>query len=889
MFLGLSQAEAADAQPGRRSVAEALSEGGIKLSDPAVRRRVAEEVALGERERKAAAAARARLAGLPLRGAKPGGGAWELAEFDGDQPLYRATLNANAAISTGANLLRVAPYRVDGNGGTVGIWDACAARATHREFGGRVTPMDGAPTNVDHSTHVAGTVCAAGVDPAAKGMATAARVESYDWNSDVSEMTSRGAAYPGEPGVINISSHSYGMSSGWANTLTPAYTWFGSGTTAAGLEDDFGKYNTYARDVDALAYSLPYYQIYWAAGNDRGDNPGTGAAVALSPGGATVVYDPALHPPGDNTYRGGYDTIGFIALAKNVLTVGSVDDAVTSGVRDPSKALISSFSSWGPTDDGRIKPDLVANGSWLKSTSYAGDASYSYMSGTSMATPNASGTSQQLVHWFNILFTNQAMRASTLKALLIHTADDRGRAGPDYVYGWGLFNGKGAADLLMAYRTNAGTRRVIEDRVATDRASVNFSFAWDGVSPLRATLCWTDPAGVSTTSGDSRTARLVNNLDLRLLGPDGTPYRPWVMPFVGDWSVASCTNAATTGSNLTDNVEQVLLAAPPAAGVYTARVTYAGTLANGEQAFSLILSGVAPNQRAPAPALTASTPVSGSGVLPLTLTGTGFLLGAEARLQRVSQPDVAGANVEARGDTLSARFDTAGMAGGWWKMTVVNPDGRRTILYNAFAVPEPLWGEDFETNSLAAKGWSVLSDVGTSQWALSTAKSVSPTRSAFSPGDAARSDTSLVSPAFAISPAETGLRLTFWNDYAFTANDAGVLEFSLDGGAWYGVTAAGSGAAFAANGYTGTVGGAGNKANPLKGQLAWIGASGGFVQVTVAFTDAAKYAGHSLRLRWRLGTDSTETSNGWYVDDVELSGVGAPTPVPPQGTALSIR
>ena len=148
---------AADGAVPRRGFAEIRAETDGDFRHPEVRRRVAEELARAERERRAAANDRARQLGLPLRGDKPGGGAWELAGFEGDQPLYRTTLNANAAVSTGANLVRLAPYGVDGSGGTVGIWDACSARTTHREFGGRVVSMDGAALTEDHSTHVAGT------------------------------------------------------------------------------------------------------------------------------------------------------------------------------------------------------------------------------------------------------------------------------------------------------------------------------------------------------------------------------------------------------------------------------------------------------------------------------------------------------------------------------------------------------------------------------------------------------------------------------------------------------------------------------------------------------------------------------------------------------------
>ncbi|MFA6631666.1 MAG: S8 family serine peptidase, partial [Kiritimatiellia bacterium] len=695
------------------------------LRDPAMRQNRVDARAEVARVRRAAAWARATQRGLPVKGEKPGGGAFELIDFDGERPLYRATCNANAAISSGANLLWAAPYGVTGNGGTVGVWDASSALTTHQEYGGRVTTKDGSGATYDHSSHVVGTVCAAGIDAAAKGMAPAVRVDSYDWDNDSGEMTARGAALPGEAGMLNISSHSYGINAGWVYTQTPVYTWYGAGTTAAGYEDHFGQYNTYARDIDVLAYSLPYYLIFWAAGNDRSDNPATGNAVALSPGGASVSYDPALHPPGDRTYKGGYDTVSYEGLGKNVLTVGALTDAVSGGLRSPGSALMTSFSSWGPTDDGRIKPDVVANGYYLRSTSYAGDTSYSTMSGTSMATPSAAGSAHLLVHLFHTLFTNQVMRASTLKALLIHTADDKGNAGPDYEYGWGLINAQAAAELLADYRSNAGTRRVVEDRVATSRTQVDVAFAWDGSSPIKATLCWTDPAGTATVSHDDRGGRLVNNLDLRVIGPDAAIHRPWVMPFVGDWSVASCAYAATVGSNATDTVEQVLIVAPAVAGVYTVRVTFAGTLTNGSQPFSLILSGVTPSQRAPAPVLTASSPSSGVGTLDFSLSGEHLMLGATVSLKRLAD-EVPGSQIEMLGDSAAARIDTTGMAGGWWRMAVANPDGQKAELWNAFAVPETLWQEPFETNDIAAKGWAFLSDIGTSQWVLSAVKAVSP-------------------------------------------------------------------------------------------------------------------------------------------------------------------
>src|SRR5204863_2438643 len=136
----------------------------------------------------------------------------------------------------------------------------------------------------------------------AKGMAPAVHIDSYEWNSDKSEMTSRGAAYPSEPGSIYLSNHSYGYSAGWTYTgySSPMWSWYGTGTTAASTDSQFGLYDSYARDNDALASSLPYYLMIWAAGNDRTDDPETGDPVSLSTSTRNVVsYNPSLHPPGD--------------------------------------------------------------------------------------------------------------------------------------------------------------------------------------------------------------------------------------------------------------------------------------------------------------------------------------------------------------------------------------------------------------------------------------------------------------------------------------------------------------------------------------------------------------------------------------------------------------
>ena len=875
VILALSASASAWAQ---NSVKDVLDAPGVNLRDPAQRQAAVTQLDALMTAKHQAARAKAQQMGLPLRTVHANGRIAEIADFDGNKPLYFTTHNANAAISTGASLLNVSPYNVTGSGQTVGIWDGGGVRTTHQELTGRVTIKDGAAL-ADHSTHVAGTIGASGVQAAAKGMASSVTIDSYEWTNDKSEQTGRGASYPGEAGKIYLSNHSYGIISGWNYTglSAPMWTWYGSGTTSAGIEVDFGKYETNARDEDSMAFSLPYYLILRSAGNERLDNPSAGQGVSLTTSTtSSVAYDPASHPAGDGTYRNGYDTLGFEATAKNVLTVGSAGDAVSGGTRSLAGAYMSSYSSWGPTDDGRIKPDVVANGEQLYSSLSSANTAYGTMSGTSMATPNTTGSAALVINWWNTLCPGHYLRSSTLKGLLIHTADDLGNVGPDYQFGWGLVNVKAAADLLQAYKNNPGTRRVIEDQISTTKTTCTYTFTWDGSSPIRATLSWTDPAGTATTSTDLRTARLVNNLDLAVTGPTGTVYRPWIMPFVGDWTNATFATPATTGINNTDNVERVDIAAPGNAGLYTVTVSYQGTLTNSLQNFSLILNGSA-NATAPAPTAGTISPNSvqqgASGLQSLTIAGANFLLGGTVKLTKTGQSDVATSNLEIRPGSITARLNPSSMAAGLWNVVMTNPDGQSVTLANAYTVVGSLWTETFETG---AAGWTHSAETPTyttDTWALSTSFSHSATHSYGAPASATKSICNLYSPVIAIPAGSSNLQLSFWRYYSSSSTrDGVVLEFSVDGGAWFDVTTSGSGAAFASGGYTTTLS---NSGSALSGRAAWAGTGTTWTQTIVNLTDNAKYPGHNLQARWRMGTNQGGSGTGFYLDDLILAGAAA--------------
>ena len=121
-------------------------------------------------------------------------------------------------------------------------------------------------------------------------------------------------------------------------------------------------------------------------------------------------------------------------------------------------------------------------------------------------------------------FPGQAMRASTLKGLIIHT---RRRPGPR---GAGLpvwlgpdEHGSRRETLFCATASRQVLHAIVESRLASGADTADTAFVWDGASPIRVTLCWTDPAAAGVTTLNSRTPCLVNDLDLRVIGPDGAP------------------------------------------------------------------------------------------------------------------------------------------------------------------------------------------------------------------------------------------------------------------------------------------------------------------------------------------------------------------------------
>ncbi|MDD3275981.1 MAG: S8 family serine peptidase, partial [Kiritimatiellales bacterium] len=256
-------------------------------------------------------------------------------------PPPRTMDNQNAARLSHVDDVQTAPYGLTGTNINVMLRDGGGV-ASHPDYAGRITAVESLAVHY-HSTHVAGTIVGNGSGyAAAKGMAPQAQLFSYDYNgSDADELIDAKNTYD-----ARLSNHSYGYVVGWEAT-----TWNDNTNL-------FGAYTTDTRDWDAVVHDENLY-IFKSAGNDR-DDTGTG-----------YPHDGTLY---GNDY---YDCMGTISSAKNIITIGAVDAA----------GAMSTFSAFGPTDDGRIKPDLVADGVSLLST-YT-NLNYAYMSGTSMSSPVA--------------------------------------------------------------------------------------------------------------------------------------------------------------------------------------------------------------------------------------------------------------------------------------------------------------------------------------------------------------------------------------------------------------------------------------------------------------------------------------------------------------------
>ncbi|MDK2830558.1 MAG: hypothetical protein PWQ75_310 [Methanolobus sp.] len=464
-------------------------------------------------------------------------------------------------------------YGLNGSGQVVAVADTgidvgVDNESMHADLRGRILAIfdiaeDGAADVASgHGTHVSGSVLGNGSLSGGQyaGMAPEAKLVMQALGS-----TSDGLYLP---------------SGGLEELFQMAYNESARIHTNSWGSDTKGLYTEYSEAVDKFMWDHQDMLILFSAGNEGIDSDSDG------------VIDP--------------DSIGSPATAKNCLTVGASENErgatfsvppytkwglawpnfyPSSPISDDYMASdsdgIAAFSSRGPTDDGRIKPDVVAPGTFIASTRSSVatgtgwgliNSNYLYMGGTSMSTPITAGSVALIREYYTEVENLSSPSASLLKATIINgacnitpgqygTGDYQEVSGrPDYSQGWGRVDIENSiypqSPVVMRYY---------------DYIPLNYSESWN-VSydilhtsrPVRVTLVWTDYPGDSLVE-----MQLVNNLDLIVEAPDGTYYG----------------NGAPDTVNNVEGIELL----EPVAGTYTIIVN--GTnVPQGPQNFSLVIS-----------------------------------------------------------------------------------------------------------------------------------------------------------------------------------------------------------------------------------------------------------------------------------------------------------
>ncbi len=242
--------------------------------------------------------------------------------------------------------------------------------------------------------------------------------------------------------------------------------------------------------------------------------------------------------------EGGWATVLCTAVGKNVVTVGATNSDDNS---------LWAWSNKGPTEDGRLKPDVVAPGCEVRNggsiwSTLPGNR-YGGACGTSLAAPSVSGTMALILEDWRATHDDDPL-PSTIKGILIHTARDLGAPGPDYRFGYGLIDARSCIDLVR-YDTiddvivedainRQGERDLYTVAVGPDETELKISLVWDDYPA--------DPLAAHA---------LVNDLDLVVTGPDGRRYWPWQLdPY------APNEPADRIRPDRTNNVEQVYVENP---------------------------------------------------------------------------------------------------------------------------------------------------------------------------------------------------------------------------------------------------------------------------------------------------------------------------------------
>jgi hypothetical protein len=526
------------------------------------------------------------------------------------RPLRPAPVNSLAATLSHVTPVYSAPYNLDGSGIVLSQFEpddgsGSLVDTTHPEFGGRVT-THGSTKVGRHATHVAGTMIAAGILATAKGMAPNATLQEYDLAGDIATILSDKTGLG--PLGVTADNNSWGFVLAWQPGGSVGWIWNGG-------FDYYGNYDAlYSAPYDKIAIDPAVNVLFvHSSGND-----GTNGTPDLDPNGRhlhvadadgsvlsneifcyskdgsgndcpTTLCTPGIsqksteddgspashcetikHP----TY-GPYGTLSFIASEKNVLAVGAVD----------SLGAIALFSSRGPAKDGRVKPELIAQG--LDQFSTVPNAAYGNSSGTSMSSPVVTGIAGLVAQQWKQTF-NARPTAEQIKVLLIAGARDQVGSptidlpGPDYTYGFGLVDAQASVDLI---RADANTGSHIRTASIGNGQSVEIPLTVTSAGKFRAVLGWADPEVLLPPATDTTdplaTKTLVNDLDLKIVDASNNVTLPYVL------DKDHPANAATRGVNTVDNTEVVEIA-NAAPGSYRAVISGTSVPVRSPQTFVFV-------------------------------------------------------------------------------------------------------------------------------------------------------------------------------------------------------------------------------------------------------------------------------------------------------------